>query len=109
MNGQSNSSLYSSPAERWITFDGIRTFVLDVGSGNCLILIHGLGGPQMWQKIVEPLSRHFRVIVIHLPGFGKSECPPSDYSTEQHADAVDTVMNELRIERAIVAGISFGG
>src|SRR5882672_8671227 len=54
--------------------DGIRTGFREAGSGTPLVLVHGLGGPLMWQRVVEPLSRNFHVIAIDLPGFGESGC-----------------------------------
>jgi pimeloyl-ACP methyl ester carboxylesterase len=63
----------------------------------------------MWQRVVESLSRSFHIIIIDLPGFGDSDCPIMPFSTRQYADIVSNVMNELKIDRAAIAGISYGG
>ena len=43
------------------------------GSGEPLILIHGLcASRRWWRKNVQVLARHFRVYTVDLIGFGKS-------------------------------------
>ena len=75
-----------------------------------IILLHGLlfdGG--MWRAQVEPLSALGRVLVIDGPGHGKSEAPPR-FTLEDHADALAIdAFNELRVHRAILVGLSWGG
>ncbi|WP_206612308.1 alpha/beta fold hydrolase [Prescottella agglutinans] len=48
--------------------------VLSAGSGGrTVVLLHGYsdhGGT--WQKVTPTLARHFRVLVVDLPGFGRS-------------------------------------
>jgi pimeloyl-ACP methyl ester carboxylesterase len=75
-----------------------------------IVLLHGLlfdGG--QWRAQVEPLSQLGRVIVIDGPGHGKSEAPPR-FTLEDHADAlVSDAFAELRIHKAVLAGLSWGG
>lgn len=63
----------------------------------------------MWQRVIEPLSHHFHVIAIDLPGFGESDCPPRNFSTGDFSNFLVLVMNRLSIDNAILAGISYGG
>src|SRR5713101_6686113 len=95
--------------EEVIPVDGIRTHVVHAGSGKPLLLLHGLGGPHMWQRVIEPCSTAFHVIAVDLPGFGASECPPSPYSTGRHAEFVVGVLDALSLPAATIAGISYGG
>ena len=44
------------------------------GSGPPLALIHGVGSQwQMWEPVLERLSREREVIALDLPGFGDSD------------------------------------
>ena len=95
-------------AEHFPTVQGIRTHVVESGLGEPLVLVHGLGGPLMWQRVVEPLSDHFHVIVADLPGWGDSECPREPFSTEMHADFLIQLLDALEVKKAILAGISYG-
>ncbi|GEM_PF-3425134 len=103
------SGLQNNLREFKLDVHGISTHVELSGAGEPLFLIHGVGGPQTWQKVLEPLSRHFQVIVPHLPGFGKSACPPGKFSTDDYGEAIDAVREKLEISAAAVAGTSYGG
>lgn len=93
----------------FIIIEGVRTHVAESGSGTPLVLIHGLGGPLMWQRVIEPLASHFHVIVIDLPGWGESDCPPFPYSTGMYADFLVQLLDHLNVQKALLAGISYGG
>lgn len=91
-----------------------RLFVQEWGearqkSDPAIVLLHGLlfdGG--MWRGQIEPLSALGRVVVIDGPGAGKSE-PPPRFMLEEHADALSDAWGELGIDKAIIAGLSWGG
>ena len=43
------------------------------GSGPPLALIHGIGSQwQMWQPVLDRLTREREVVALDLPGFGDS-------------------------------------
>lgn len=95
--------------EHFLIINNIRTRVAITGTGKPLLLVHGLGGPQMWDRVIEPLAKHFQVIVVDLPGFGESHCPAHGFTTEEYADVLKLLLDELKIPRAAIAGISYGG
>lgn len=73
-----------------------------------IILIHGAGGSHLhW----SPQLRHakdLRVIAVDLPGHGKSGGAGCE-SIEEYASAIIEMINELKIEKAIIGGHSMGG
>ncbi|MGO9833810.1 MAG: alpha/beta fold hydrolase [Polyangiaceae bacterium] len=74
-----------------------------------VVLWHSLlcdGG--MWRGQIEPLSALGRVVSFDGPGHGKSEQSPS-FTLEENADALVDGFRELRIERAVMVGLSWGG
>jgi pimeloyl-ACP methyl ester carboxylesterase len=82
------------------------------GSGDRnLILIHGFCSSTFtWNDVIGPLSEHFHVYALDLPGFGFSDKPRDfDYDYENFAHAVRRFMDEKGIERATLAGNSMGG
>ncbi|MBI4546867.1 MAG: alpha/beta hydrolase [Ignavibacteriae bacterium] len=95
--------------EEYIVIDQIRTHITHSGERNVLLLIHGLGGPLMWQRVLEPLSQHFQVVIVDLPGFGDSDCPPEQLTTEQYAEFIVLLMDSLNTQKATLIGISYGG
>jgi pimeloyl-ACP methyl ester carboxylesterase len=88
---------------------GIRTEIGESGTGPALLLVHGLGGPLMWQRIIGPLSAKFRVINLHLPGFGESDPPPSPFTADDYARFLLRALDALKIRRATLVGTSYGG
>jgi pimeloyl-ACP methyl ester carboxylesterase len=82
------------------------------GSGEPLVLLHGLGSSrQAWNPVIPLLAEHFDVIVIDLPGFGDSVQLSAD--AEPHPAAIAAVvamtLSSLGIETPHVAGNSLGG
>src|SRR5437879_5313082 len=62
-----------SLTDRYVRIGGLKVHLHEGGRGTSLLLIHGLGGPLMWQRVLVPLSKRFRVMAVDLPGFGDSD------------------------------------
>src|SRR5688500_6000509 len=79
------------------------------GSGEPLVLIHGLGHRrQGWDAVVPLLAADREVVALDLPAMGESAMPPvGDYRTM--ADMVEKLFGELGLDRPHVAGNSLGG
>jgi pimeloyl-ACP methyl ester carboxylesterase len=82
------------------------------GSGEPLVLLHGLGSSrQAWNPVIPPLAERFDVIAVDLPGFGDSA--PLAADAEPHPAAIAAVvamtLSSLGIETPHVAGNSLGG
>jgi pimeloyl-ACP methyl ester carboxylesterase len=47
------------------------------GSGQAIVLIHGMGSAATaWKPIIPELAKQFEVITIDLPGHGRSPYSP---------------------------------
>jgi pimeloyl-ACP methyl ester carboxylesterase len=95
--------------DRYFEIEDSRCHARISGAGPALVLIHGLGGPLMWQRVTGPLSAHFRVVTIDLPGFGNSDDSGHHHSTADHADFVFHCVDKLNCEAINLCGISYGG
>ncbi|MEC3957277.1 alpha/beta fold hydrolase [Nocardia sp. CDC153] len=100
---------------RWVTVDGHKLRYHEAGAGAPLVLLHGSGaGVSGWANFgnnLEVLSRHFRCLVLDLPGFGESG-RPEVYERNYlriAADAVLGLLDELGIAKAHLLGNSMGG
>jgi pimeloyl-ACP methyl ester carboxylesterase len=79
------------------------------GEGEPLLLIpYTSADHACWAFQLPAYTEHFSCIAIDLPGTGESDKPAGPYSTEGHADEVDGFLGAIGIERAHVAGMSFG-
>jgi pimeloyl-ACP methyl ester carboxylesterase len=92
------------------TLHGRSVTYAEAGEGPVLLLIHGMGGTfENWQEVVEPLSRHHKVIAPDLPGHGASGPGGGDYSIGAFAAGLRDLLLALGHKRATVVGHSLGG
>jgi pimeloyl-ACP methyl ester carboxylesterase len=99
-----------SAHQRWVTVAGRPVNVIDIGSGDPLLLIHGLGGNwQNWLETIPFFARRYRVVVPDLPGFGASPMPAEKISIPGYAREMFEMMDALDIDSAAVVGNSMGG
>lgn len=84
--------------------------VLDVGSGDrAVVLVHGIGVPsRCFGPLVRTLAATTRVIVLDLPGFGRSGRPPAALSIEEHAAVVEALVARSGLVRPVLVGHSTG-
>lgn len=81
------------------------------GSGEPMVLIHGLGSERgVWLSVIPLLEKEFDVISIDLPGFGESQMPASGVADlKSQVDAVADLLRQLGIDRPHFVGNSMGG
>jgi 2-succinyl-6-hydroxy-2,4-cyclohexadiene-1-carboxylate synthase len=90
---------------------GLRWEVRVRGSGDPLLLIHGFTGRgTSWGAHATAFERAFRVIVVDLPGHGRSgtAADPRRMSVERTADDLATILRALDAAPASVLGYSLG-
>jgi len=95
-----------------IQVNGINVGYFDEGPANGLavIFIHGFPfSKEMWKEQVSALSETHRVIAYDVRGHGDSERGAAQFSIAQFADDLFFFMDVLKIEKAILAGLSMGG
>lgn len=89
---------------------GINIYYTDQGQGSALVLLHGfLENASMWHAFLPELSQKNRVICIDLLGHGQTECLGYVHTMETMAEAVEAVLQHLKIRRPILVGHSMGG
>ncbi len=83
----------------------------DQGQGEIpVILIHGFPFDKiMWKPQVRFLKENYRVIAYDIRGFGRSMTGKKELSIDLFADDLINFMNEMKIEKAIICGLSMGG
>jgi pimeloyl-ACP methyl ester carboxylesterase len=78
------------------------------GKGTPLLMMHGTtSSRQIWKPMVAPLSEHFEVLAIDLPGHGES--PATSYTPPEWAAEVAALLDRLKIDRIDAVGHSAGG
>lgn len=93
-----------------MTVHGDRVAYRDEGSGEVILLIHGMGGSsKTWSGVIPLLAEKYRVIAPDLLGHGQSDKPRGDYSVGAFAVLLRDLLDELGVTRVTVVGHSLGG
>jgi pimeloyl-ACP methyl ester carboxylesterase len=96
--------------QRWVQVMGRPLNVIEIGSGEPVLFVHGLGGSwQNWLEQLPVLARGRRAIAFDLPGFGSSAMPTEPISIPAYARTVAGLMDALQIPSAEIVGNSMGG
>jgi 2-hydroxy-6-oxonona-2,4-dienedioate hydrolase len=96
--------------ETYVDAAGIRTRVLEAGTGSPLVLLHGTGGhAETYSRNIGPLSKHFHVLAIDMIGHGYTDRPPVQYTMDVFADHVIAVLDAYGERSALLSGESLGG
>ncbi len=89
---------------------GCQIYYEDVGRGEPVILIHGLGSSTKdWEYQIPELQKDFRAIAIDVRGHGRSGKPVQTYSIPSFADDIFALIQHLKLHKPHVIGISMGG
>ena len=87
----------------------VNMHIEQYGSGRKVLFIHGSGlHSEIWRGQKQCLQASMEVVLIDLPGHGKSPGDGCD-SAGQYGDAVYKAMRGLNPDRYYVAGHSLGG
>ena len=85
-------------------------YVEDVGKGFPFVFVHGyLGSSKMWNFQKEFFSKHYRVIIPALPGFGESHNVKSLDSINKMAREIIDLLDQKNIDNFNLIGHSMGG
>lgn len=91
-----------------ITFKDINYIRYGNNKNRTIVMLHGWGqNIEMMKFIGDKLDED--VLIIDLPGFGKSKEPDTVLSIYDYANLVHDLISNLEIKNIILIGHSFGG
>lgn len=80
------------------------------GTGKRLLILHGWGEDiRIFDQITTALSQNFQLILLDLPGFGRSSSLPYPFALDDYTLTVERFLTALEINEVFVLGHSFGG
>jgi pimeloyl-ACP methyl ester carboxylesterase len=99
------------PASRWVELDGPIHYVEWPGPAErTFVLVHGLGGSHLnWMRVAPRLATHGRVVVVDLPGFGRSPLAGRRPAIYVGRRLLSEFVHGVADGPAIVGGNSMGG
>lgn len=87
----------------------VRVFESDVVTGPAFVLIHGFGvSSRYFGPLARELSRYGRVVVLDLPGFGKTNDPDHALRIRGFAHVVNETIRRLHVVDPVLVGHSMG-
>jgi pimeloyl-ACP methyl ester carboxylesterase len=96
----------------YFSTNGTMLYYIDVGqpSGPPIVLIHGFPlSHEMWSSQIEALKNVYRVVAFDLRGQGRSEGGDGQFTLEFLVDDLIALLDHLKINRAVLCGLSMGG
>lgn len=95
---------------KFAVVDGVRVHYKVLGQGGpTLVFVHGWSGDMtFWRLQVPAFTPRARVVLLDLPGHGRSDKPKVAYTMDLFARAVDAVLHDARAENATLVGHSMG-
>jgi len=94
------------------TDDNVKLHYEDTGSGTPIVFAHEFAGDsRSWEPQVRHFARRYRCIAFNARGWTPSEVPQAvaAYSQARARDDIRCVLDQLKIDKAHVTGLSMGG
>lgn len=100
----------AEPPSQYAKVDGVRVHYKSYGTGSpAVVLIHGWTCDMtFWRAQIPALAAKRRVIAVDLPGHGASDKPEINYTQDLFARAVNAVLEEAALDKAVLVGHSMG-
>ena len=100
----------SQGESHYASLDGKRVYYKSYGKGReALVLVHCWScNMDHWRDQIPDFAQRSRVVALDLPGHGQSDKPEVAYTMDLFARAVDAVLRDAGVERAVLVGHSIG-
>jgi pimeloyl-ACP methyl ester carboxylesterase len=111
---QETRTLCETSSSAYLRFNNLDCHYTDQGSGETIVLIHGLGDSfKIFDKFAQELAKNYRVLSVDLPGFGLSDVPRHDLEMTDlslfYRNFLTCFVEELKLTQFHLFGNSLGG
>lgn len=91
--------------------DGQKIHYQESGEGNTsIIFVHGwLGNGSWWEDQKEHLKNKYHIVQMDLAGHGKSDKSRTNWTSDQYAEDIKAVADQIKSEKIILVGHSMSG
>ena len=103
---------FESKAMPFVQLNNIVHRYVDEGAKEkpAIVFANSLGSDlRIWDDVAARLAADFRLIRHDKRGHGLTDALPPPYSAKDLADDVDTLLDVLEIDQAVICGVSVGG
>jgi len=79
-------------------------------AGSTLVFSNSLGTDmRIWMDVARVFQETMHIVRYDKRGHGMSDAPDAPYTLEDHVDDLDAILEHLKVDNAIVVGVSVGG
>lgn len=93
--------------------NGVKINYLHYGNKEAkdtIVLLHGWGqNIEMMRSVGDAFVKTHEVVILDLPGYGKSSEPPFAWSVYDYTECIYEFLKKIKIKNPILIGHSFGG
>lgn len=107
-------SVYTPPLALDSTFtelsDGTRIHALEAGSGDTVVLLHGLpASAYLWRGVIPQIAKSYHVVAPDLPGYGHSSVLPSgDFGLRASVNVLTAFLDGVSDEKITLVVTDMG-
>jgi len=75
-----------------------------------IVFIHGFPySHTMWKEQIDAFSKNYYCVAYDIRGLGQSSAGDGQFTMESFVDDLETIIDELKLEKPILCGLSMGG
>lgn len=90
--------------------DGLSVNLEGNNNNKPIIFVHGFPyDSTMWQSQIDLLKEKYFCVAYDIRGLGESPAGQGQFTMESFVDDLETIINELKLEKPILCGLSMGG
>ena len=102
---QSADGVAAAFTEHFVQADGLRIRYLEAGQGSPVVVLHGSEGLTQ-SPLPTLLARHFRVMALEIPGFGRSPVDTQPPAMRDVARTLARAIATLGLEHYVLVSTS---
>jgi pimeloyl-ACP methyl ester carboxylesterase len=102
-----------NPNGKFFSYNGIKIYYEDTGTGEPLLLLHSFfGTADHWKPYVAAYANQFRTIAVDMMGHGRSDIYKKDdfnFRHVEYAKIIFALLDFLKLNKVNAIGASSGG
>ena len=92
------------------TISGLSVYFEGNSKNKSIIFLHGFPYDHtMWKAQIDELSEKYFCVTYDIRGLGESSVGDGQHTMEYFVDDLETIINELKLDKPILCGLSMGG
>jgi pimeloyl-ACP methyl ester carboxylesterase len=88
----------------------LSVYISGNNESKTILFVHGFPFDHtMWQIQIDEFSKDYNCVLYDIRGLGESPAGDGQFTMESFVDDLETILDELKLNRPILCGLSMGG